>query len=105
MSDRVDVMVGLRLRRRRRLMGLTQQQLAAICGVSFQQVQKYECAYNRLSVAMLWKLACALEVDIGYFFTGLSRDADLEDARRRRAGEPRTLDVQPSARDRARDAA
>ena len=73
MCDQVDVMVGRRLRRRRRMLGLTQQDLAAACGVCFQQVQKYECAYNRLSVAMLWKLACALDVEVGYFFAGLSR--------------------------------
>ena len=81
MGEQVDVMVGRHLRRRRRLLGLTQQELAAACGVSFQQVQKYECAYNRLSVAMLWKLAGALEVDPGYFFSGLPRfEAESEDA-------------------------
>jgi transcriptional regulator with XRE-family HTH domain len=80
MSDQVDVVVGRRLRRRRRLLGMTQQELAVICGVSFQQVQKYECAYNRLSVAMLWRLACAQKVDVGYFFEGLPRDLDAPDA-------------------------
>jgi transcriptional regulator with XRE-family HTH domain len=74
MDDVVGVLVGRRLRTRRRLLGLTQQRLAAACGVTFQQVQKYECACCRISVAMLWKLACALEVDIGYFFAGLPRD-------------------------------
>ena len=70
MIDEVDFMVGRQLRRRRRLMGLTQQELGAACGISFQQVQKYECANNRMSVAMLWRFACALEVEIGYFFAG-----------------------------------
>ena len=83
MGEQVDVMVGRQLRRRRRLLGMTQQELATACGVSFQQIQKYECAYNRLSVAMLWKLACALDVDPGYFFSGQSRS-----------------DVQPQATDR-----
>lgn len=75
MSDYVDLMVGRQIRRRRRLLGLTQKQLALACGVSFQQVQKYECAYCRLSVVMLWRLACALEVEVGYFFTGVPREA------------------------------
>ena len=66
-------MVGRRIRRRRRLMDMSQQELGAACGVSFQQVQKYECAYTRLSVEMLWKVARALEVDIGYFFAGLGQ--------------------------------
>lgn len=75
MSDYVDLMVGRQIRRRRRLLGLTQKQLALACGVSFQQVQKYECAYCRLSVGMLWRLACALEVEVGYFFTGVPQEA------------------------------
>jgi transcriptional regulator with XRE-family HTH domain len=73
MIDEVDFAVGRQLRRRRRLMGLTQQELGAACGISFQQVQKYECANNRMSVAMLWRFACALEVEIGYFFAGAPR--------------------------------
>lgn len=68
----VNGLIGRRIRRRRRLMGLTQQELGAACGVTFQQVQKYESAYTRVSVEMLWKLACALEVDMGYFFVGLT---------------------------------
>jgi transcriptional regulator with XRE-family HTH domain len=73
MIDEVDFVVGRQLRRRRRLLGLTQQELGMACGISFQQVQKYECANNRMSVAMLWRLACALEVDISYFFAGAPR--------------------------------
>lgn len=74
MSESVDVIVGRRLKARRRLLGLTQQRLAVDCGVTFQQIQKYECAACRLSAHMLWKLACALEVDISYFFAGLTKD-------------------------------
>ena len=73
MDEPVEVVVGRRLRRRRRLVGLTQAELGALCGVSFQQVQKYESANTRLSVAMLWKLACALDVDMAYFFADLPR--------------------------------
>ena len=72
--DGVDVVVGRRLKARRRLLGITQQRLGAACGVTFQQIQKYEGAVSRISAHMLWKLACALEVDVGYFFSGLSRD-------------------------------
>lgn len=80
MSDDVDIQVGRQLRRRRRLMGLTQGQVAEAVGVRFQQIQKYECASNRISVGMLWKLACVLEVEVGYFFAGLTRQADLDHA-------------------------
>lgn len=91
MGDRVDVMVGRRLRTRRRLLGRTQQDVAAACGVTFQQVQKYECGSCRLSVAMLWRLAHVLGVDITYFFSGLPRDLGVDEGRRRRPSEPRAI--------------
>jgi len=78
MSDDVDILVGRRLRRRRRLLRLTQAQVAEAVGVRFQQIQKYECASNRMSVSMLWKLACVLDVDIGYFFEGAQRPEETE---------------------------
>lgn len=80
MSEDVDILVGRQLRRRRRLLGLTQGQVAEAVGVRFQQIQKYECASNRVSVGMLWKLACVLDVDVGYFFAGAPRPDELEPA-------------------------
>jgi transcriptional regulator with XRE-family HTH domain len=71
MTDEIDEHLGRRLRRRRRLLGLTQQQLAAACGVRFQQIQKYECAANRMSAARLYQLAQVLEVPVSYFFEGV----------------------------------
>jgi transcriptional regulator with XRE-family HTH domain len=72
MTDDIDVHLGLRLRRRRRLLGLTQQQLAVACGVRFQQIQKYECAANRMSAARIWQLAEVLEAPVSYFYDGLT---------------------------------
>lgn len=72
MGDDIDFHLGRRLRRRRRLLGLTQQQLAIACGVRFQQIQKYECGANRISAARLWRIAEALDVEIGYFYEGLA---------------------------------
>ena len=78
----IDLHLGKRLRRRRRLLGLTQQQLADAVGVRFQQIQKYECGANRISAARLWALSEALEVPVGYFYDGLAdvshRDATAE---------------------------
>jgi transcriptional regulator with XRE-family HTH domain len=74
----IDVHLGKRLRRRRRLLGLTQQQLAGACGVRFQQIQKYECGANRISAARLWQLSEALEVPVGYFYDGLTDAAKRE---------------------------
>ena len=76
MSDEIDEHLGKRLRRRRRLLGLTQHQLASACGVRFQQIQKYECAANRMSAARVWQLAQVLDVPISYFYEGLGAQRD-----------------------------
>jgi transcriptional regulator with XRE-family HTH domain len=79
----IDLHLGKRLRRRRRLLGLTQQQLADAVGVRFQQIQKYECGANRISAARLWKLSEALEVPVGYFYDGLAGGASTDAAQDR----------------------
>src|SRR6201990_2184272 len=76
--DEIDIHLGRRLRRRRRLLGLTQQELAHACGVRFQQIQKYECAANRMSAARLWQLAEVLEVPVSYFYEGLGQDSAID---------------------------
>lgn len=70
MTKEIDLHIGRRLRRRRRVLGLTQQQLGERMNIRFQQVQKYECGANRVSAARLWYLARALEIDVGYFYDG-----------------------------------
>ncbi len=71
MANDIDYHVGKRLRRRRRLLGLTQQQLAESIGIRFQQIQKYECGANRVSAARIFELAEALNVPVQYFYDGL----------------------------------
>ena len=88
MMDLIDIHLGRRLRRRRRILGLTQQQLAGACGVRFQQIQKYECAANRMSAARLWQLAEVLEVPVSYFYEGLSPDLPAMDKDLPEPGEP-----------------
>ncbi|MGB6230903.1 MAG: helix-turn-helix domain-containing protein [Litorimonas sp.] len=72
MTSDIDLHVGKRLRRRRRLLGLTQQALAEQVGIRFQQIQKYECGANRVSAARLFELSEALSVPVQYFYEGLS---------------------------------
>jgi len=74
MTDTTDLHVGKRLRRRRRLLGLTQQELASQVGVRFQQIQKYECGANRMTSSRLYDLAKALNVAVQYFFDGIEGD-------------------------------
>ena len=79
MTNDIDLHVGKRLRRRRRLLGLTQQALAEQVGIRFQQIQKYECGANRVSASRLFELSEALSVPVQYFYEGLG-DEHPEDA-------------------------
>ena len=80
MTDRTDLHVGKRLRRRRRLLGMTQQDLASMVGVRFQQIQKYETGTYRVSASRLWDIAEALGVNVAYFFEGLDEEKTAETA-------------------------
>ena len=66
----VDRHVGLMIRERRILLGLSQQQLAEMIGVTYQQAHKYERGINRISAGRLYEIAQGLGVSIGYFFEG-----------------------------------
>lgn len=68
----VDVFVGQRLKTRRNLIGITQENLAEAAGITFQQVQKYEKGRNRLSASRLFQFARVLNVPIAYFFEGFA---------------------------------
>ena len=68
----VDRHVGARLRERRILLGLTQQELAELIGVTYQQAHKYEKGVNRIAAGRLSSIAQALGVPVGYFFDGLT---------------------------------
>lgn len=72
-ANPVDLHVGLRIRLRRRELGISQEKLAESIGLTFQQVQKYERASNRVSASKLWEVAKALDVSIAYFFDGLGQ--------------------------------
>jgi len=75
MGNEIDVHLGKRLRRRRRLLGLTQQQLAGACGVRFQQIQKYERGSNRIGSSRLFEFAKVLDVPVSYFFDEMPSNA------------------------------
>lgn len=70
MAHPVDTHVGKRIRHRRWLIGMTQQQLAEEVGVKFQQIQKYETGANRVSASRLWDIAAAMDVHVSSFFEG-----------------------------------
>ncbi|MEL0285750.1 MAG: helix-turn-helix transcriptional regulator [Paracoccaceae bacterium] len=80
MAHPVDVHVGKRIRHRRWLVGMTQQQLAQHVGIKFQQIQKYETGANRVSASRLWDISETLEVPISFFFEGLEREQAQQSA-------------------------
>ena len=85
----VDHYVSLRIRQRRIMLGLTQQQMAELIGVTYQQAHKYETGINRISAGRLYQIAQALGVDISYFF----EDIDPE-----KRNKPKPAEMMPQQR-------
>ena len=79
----VDVHVGRRMRALRREARISLEALAAEIGITYQQVQKYECGSNRVSASALYDIAVALRAPVEAFFVGLPVPAEAADAHRR----------------------
>ena len=69
-----DDRVGARIRERRIMLGLSQQQLAEMIGVTYQQAHKYERAINRVSAGRLFEIARVLSAPISYFYEGVGEE-------------------------------
>jgi transcriptional regulator with XRE-family HTH domain len=82
--DTTDRHVGARIRMQRTLIGMTQEKLADILGITFQQVQKYEKGTNRVGAGRLLAISKALGVPVSFFFEGQPSEG----------GEARASDVQ-----------
>lgn len=78
---RLDKHIGKRIRQCRAMLGLTLDDVAVALGVSYQQVQKYETAANRISAGRLYQIARRLDVDVSFFFEGID-DRPVESAER-----------------------
>ena len=76
-ADLIDKHVGQRLRDRRRTLDLSQQDIAHTLGISYQQVQKYECGLNRVSAGRLFMLGHIMRVPVSYFYEGLPPAEDM----------------------------
>ena len=68
----IDVQVGNRIRIRRILIGMSQEQLGDLLGLSFQQIQKYEKGVNRIGAGRLYEVARILNVQMNFFYGGLA---------------------------------
>ena len=75
-EEDVNLHIGKRIRRRRRLLGLTQSRLSKAVGLQFQQIQKYECAANKVCASRLYRLASVMQAPVQYFFDGLPQEND-----------------------------
>lgn len=73
----IDKHVGTRIRERRIMMGLSQQQMADMIGVTYQQAHKYERGINRISAGRLYEITQVLGVPVSYFFDGLEDNNEL----------------------------
>ena len=73
-----DWQVCQRIRERRAELGVAQQQMGELIGVTYQQVHKYETGLSRISASRLYQIAQALGVEISYFFEGLARGCAAE---------------------------
>jgi transcriptional regulator with XRE-family HTH domain len=74
----IDIHVGSRVRLRRTVLRMSQEKLATELGLTFQQVQKYERAANRIGASRLYQLCRILKVPISFFFEGI--DAEIREA-------------------------
>lgn len=87
-ADDVDAFVGSRVRIRRMTLGVSQEQLGAALGLTFQQIQKYEKGQNRIGAGRLFKISQILSVPVQYFYDGLptpGSDVDAEEVAERTA--------------------
>lgn len=68
----IDVHIGSRIKLRRNILHLTQQNLADLLGLTFQQVQKYEKGLNRVGAGRLWDISRVLDVSMDFFFEDMN---------------------------------
>ena len=98
----IDVHVGSRMRLRRTLLGLSQEKLGEMIGLTFQQVQKYERGANRISCSRLFDLSRSLEVPISYFFDDMPEEVQglspVQMIREPPAEEPPAAEADPRLR-------
>src|ERR687898_171279 len=71
----IDIHVGSRIRLRRTMLGMSQEKLGEACGITFQQIQKYEKGTNRMGASRLHQIARVLDVPVEFFYEGAPSEA------------------------------
>ena len=90
-NNPVDQHVGQRLRNRRTILGITQQQLAQMLGITFQQVQKYKKGGNRMGCSRLYDVCQILDVDANYFFDDMTTEVKKRSPANTKGVEPQEV--------------
>ena len=80
-ANPIDVHVGNRIRLRRQLLGLSQEKLAEMLGLTFQQVQKYERGMNRVGASRLWDIGKVLSVPVNFFYEDMDEEVAKQSPR------------------------
>lgn len=91
----VDIYVGARLRARRTLLGMTQENLGEAVGLTFQQIQKYERGTNRIVASRLYEFAKVLNIQVSYFFDGFEYAHPTSDSKKVVDEDKMTYEAEP----------
>ena len=75
----LDAYIGKRLKLRRIMLRMSQDELASMVGVTFQQVQKYEKGLNRVSASRLWDFSVVLNIPVSFFFEDMDKSINYID--------------------------
>ena len=95
-NNAIDVHVGRRVRLRRTLLGMSQEQLGDALSITFQQVQKYERGSNRISASRLWDIGQILDVSVSFFFDDMTDTTRDHSPRKMKIGDAGSSDETPA---------
>ena len=95
----VDIHVGNRIKLRRKVLHLSQQQMAEKMGLTFQQIQKYEKGFNRVGASRLWDISRVLGVSMDFFFADMPSEIEEQSPMMLNPKSPSSLQEESSAID------
>lgn len=95
-ANPIDALVGNRVRLRRMLVGMSQERLGELLGLTFQQVQKYEKGVNRIGAGRLYEVASILGVPVSYFYEGAAEHTERSGSANDELPNPPVMEFQAS---------
>ena len=95
-ANPIDIQVGNRVRIRRMLIGMSQERLGDLLGLTFQQVQKYEKGVNRIGAGRLFEVSRILNVPVDFFYEGVATELAGQPGMREPEGTPPVMEFMSS---------